>query len=257
MLKLEAVRHGWAERAPEFKIDRPSGHEYYVFIHLWNPVNMILDGKELRTEPSACIIFDTDYPQHWKPLPGGVVHDWLHIEGDIPALLSDIGLEFNKIYYPRNPSFITKITEFIETEFFSEKEFSDRLINLKLEELLCLIKRNSIGESSSYTADSETLKKLKDIRRLLLDDLTQTPDINEMARRISVSRSRFYDLYKSAFGISPNKDIINARIERAKIYLSSGDYSVERTAELVGYKNTFHFIRQFKQLTDKTPGKYN
>lgn len=256
LLKIEAVRHAWPERKSNFKIDRPNGMECYVFIHLWNPADMVIGGENVRTEPSACVIYDLTYPQMWKPLPGGIIHDWIHISGDLPSLLEDAELKFNTVYYPKSPAFITTITEELELEFFAQKKHSEVFCDIKLRELFYRISRRSDEHEPERTPSVETVTKLKALRNEIFSDLTVCPTVTEMARRLSVSESKFYVVYKEVFGISPTKDIINARIENAKIYLSSGQYSVEQTAELVGYKNPFHFIRQFKQVTGKTPGRF-
>ena len=44
-------------------------------------------------------------------------------------------------------------------------------------------------------------------------------------------------------------------IEKAKNLLLRGE-SVAHTAELMGYANLFHFIRQFKQIAGVTPGQF-
>ena len=256
LLKISAVRHAWPERKADFIIDKPERFGTYVFIHFWNPVDMILDGKQIRTEPSACMVFDPSYPQKWKPLPGGIIHDRIHIEGDLAALFKDAELEFNKIYYPKSSAFITAITEELEMEYFACKRHSEVLRDIKLRELFYRIARKSDANEPKRIPDADTAAKLKALRNEIFTDLSNCPTVSEMAKRLSVSESKFYVIYKEIFGISPTKDIINARIENAKIYLSSGIYSVDQTAELVGYNNTFHFIRQFKQLTGKTPGKF-
>lgn len=256
LLKIEAVRHAWPERKSNFVIDRPNGIGYYVFIHLWNPVDMVIDGETVRTGPSACVIFDLTYPQMWKPIPGGIIHDWIHISGDLPSLIEDAELKFNTVYYPKSPAFITSITEELELEFFAGKKHSRVFCDIKLRELFYRISRRSDDDEPERFPSAEMAAKLKELRNEIFSDLTSCPTVSEMARRLSVSESKFYVVYKEAFGISPTRDIINARIENAKIYLASGLYSVEQTAYLVGYKNTFHFIRQFKQITGKTPGKY-
>jgi YesN/AraC family two-component response regulator len=52
-------------------------------------------------------------------------------------------------------------------------------------------------------------------------------------------------------------DVICARIDAAKVLLvSSPDTSVTELAEKLGYKNPYHFIRQFKKITGITPGAY-
>ncbi len=256
-LKITSVRHGWAENTPKFEIDRPEGHEDYVFVHLWNSVNMTMNGRTFNTEPSACVIYDKNFYQKWKPGGGGIIHDWIHISGDLPSVIKKSGLEFNRVYYPSSPEFITEICEELETEFFAEKEYGEELCRIGLEKLFYMLARYS-GKSEAHSAriDGEALKKLKELRSELLSNLRDCMSAPEMARKMSVSESKFYVMYKSAFGISPAKDIINARIQRAKIYLRSGLYSVERTAYLLGYTNAFHFIRQFKQMVGQTPGEF-
>ncbi len=256
-LKITAVRHSWREDNPNFRVDRPMGYGDYVFIHLHNSVKMTLNGESLVTKPYACIIYDRQYYQSWSPVDGYIVHDWMHISGDLPKLLSETGLEFNKVYYPSASDFITQICEELETEFFAEKKFSDIVCRSGLEKLFCLIARR-IDENDTYgiKIDKKSVQMLRHLRAEMLSDLSISRSGGELAKRLSVSESKFYVMYKSMFGISPQKDIINARVEKAKIYLSSGAYSVEEAALMLGYSNVFHFIRQFKQLTGKTPGEY-
>lgn len=256
LLQAQSVRHAWPEMNPDFSIERPNGCPFYVFIHLWNSVLMQLEGETIKTDPSACIVFDINHPQNWKPLEGGIIHDWIHIEGDLPALLASCGLEFNKIYYPKSGRFITMITEELEQEFFAGKLHGNELCDIKLRELFYKLARSCREDEPQIIPDEKTVSAMKTLRREIFSDLAHSPKGSEMARRLSVSESKFYLLYKEIFGITPAKDIINARIESAKIYLSSGQYSVEQTAFLVGYKSAFHFIRQFKQQTGITPGKF-
>ncbi len=219
---------------------------------------MTLDGNSFRTEPSACIIFDKKYHQKWKPENGGIVHDWIHISGDLPALLSKLGIEFNKVYYPSSPNFITKLCEELEVEFFAKKQYGEELCCIGIEKLFYLMARSTEeNDALSVKIDTESEKKLRELRSELLGNLERPMSADEMARRLSVSQSKFYVMYKTMFGISPQKDIINARLEKAKVYLASGQYSVAETAFLLGYTNPFHFIRQFKQMEGVTPGEYS
>ena len=77
-----------------------------------------------------------------------------------------------------------------------------------------------------------------------------------MSELVNLSESRFYSLYKKVFGITPQHDLFMLRIQRAQNYLISTTYSVETIAALVGYKNQYHFIRQFKQYIGFPPGQY-
>lgn len=51
-----------------------------------------------------------------------------------------------------------------------------------------------------------------------------------MAARVNASPSWLFAAYRAAFGVSPGRDCILARVERAKILLAQG-LSVAETAE--------------------------
>ncbi len=80
--------------------------------------------------------------------------------------------------------------------------------------------------------------------------------VSDMATSLSLSPSRFHRLYKGYFGVSPARDVQNARVEHAKLLLLQGGISVTEAAERLGYNNIYHFIRQFKERVGMTPGEY-
>lgn len=252
---ITAIRHAAREIAPHYTIDRPNGHPDYVLVHLWQSVTMTVDGETFITRPSSFIIYSRDYYQKWIAGEEGIVHDWIHLGGDVPSLLEAAGLEFNKVYYPHSPDFITKICEDLEIEFYSKRMFSQELCMLGVERLIYLVSRRC-QEYEPAKINTIVAQRLRAIRTDMLSNLKQSHDIEEYARQLSVCPSKFYSMYKNLFGISPQKDIINARIEKAKGYLVSGFFSVEETAYMLGYTNPFHFIRQFKQMQNMTPGEY-
>lgn len=254
-VKISAIRHAWPEKEPYFEIYRPNGNAHYVFIHLYDSVEMKIGDVTVRTRPSACVFYDLGKPQFWKTGVGGIVHDWMHIDGDVPILMKRFGLEFGKIYYP--PSHvITDIVRKAEAEHFAGKEYGDEMCEAKLCELMIEVSRACNGVDFDRGVDDETRTRLMSLRTLMFSNLQKKLNVPEMARSMSVSESKFYSDYKKVFGISPTKDIINARIETAKNHLLSGKYSVSEVAEIVGYDNEFHFIRQFRDMTGVTPGKY-
>ena len=51
-------------------------------------------------------------------------------------------------------------------------------------------------------------------------------------------------------------DVITARVDHGKYLLSGTDYPVGVIAEMCGYKNDVHFMRQFKSAVGLTPTEY-
>ena len=84
----------------------------------------------------------------------------------------------------------------------------------------------------------------------------EAPTVSEMAESLSLSPSRFHDLYKNYFDVSPAKDLQMARIEHAKLLLLQKNLSVAEVATKAGYQSICHFIRQFKASVGLPPGEY-
>ena len=246
------ARHAWPEKAG-FLIDRPRGLQEYTFLHFHNSMEILIDGRIVTTPPGAIIVYSPDTPQ-WFRSPQPLIHDWMHMEGDVAAVLSSFGLEPDKLYYPANGSFITAITRQIEMEVLTRRPDSRILSQLKFQELILLLARSCARQEEQ--PDSTAIKRLRQVRVAVFSQLEQPWTVSRMAALTYLSPSRFHALYRAAFGISPMDDLIHARIDTAKNRLADTDISVQTLAGELGYRNVTHFCRQFKSLTGKTPGAF-
>ncbi len=250
MIKVTSVRHAFPESAG-FVIDRENGWENYTFLHFYNSVEIVLNGERIVTEPHAVILYDTKTPQYFKSeLP--LIHDWFHFFSD------DFNFEnfkLNTVLYPENYKMITKAVAEIESEFFGGKKNSEELIGLLTKEMFIKLDRN-LGNEDESKVEKQTREQFRYLRGEVFSSLAADWTVPLMAERLNLSESRFYALYKSIFGISPTADIINARIYSAKNMLQFSNDKIEKIAAELGYKNTTHFIRQFKSSTGVTPSKY-
>jgi AraC-like DNA-binding protein len=94
----------------------------------------------------------------------------------------------------------------------------------------------------------------------ICEKITKHPEmqfsITELASKLHVSSDHFTRLFKSYIGLSPKDFIINVRLNYAKGLLLSSSYTMERIADLCGYKNHYFFSRQFKAKTGMSPSHY-
>lgn len=103
---------------------------------------------------------------------------------------------------------------------------------------------------------SGSRKRLEDAREYM-DLHFKDKDVSERAAEISgVSRRRFNDLFKSAFGETPNRYVVNARIELAKHLLAGGGVPITDVADLCGYEYFSYFCRAFGAETGLTPSEF-
>jgi AraC-like DNA-binding protein len=80
--------------------------------------------------------------------------------------------------------------------------------------------------------------------------------VDEIAHRIGSSRSVLAERFKALLGRPPIDYLAAWRIQLAAERLRSGDESVPRVAENVGYESEAAFGRAFKRLTGISPGRW-
>ncbi len=253
MIKISTIRHMYPENAGFF-IDRKEGHRNWSFLHFHQSVEIFLDGKTVVTEPHSVILYRPGTPQYFFSREN-LIHDWFHFKdesGEIPIQ----ALQPDTIYYPSCHNLIPKMVAELETEFFAANFASEILIDAKIKEFLIRLERDLFAKESISKINDETLEKFRFLRGELFSNLEKRVSVEEMAREVNLSPSRFFALYKSIFGTSPTADLIHARIRSAKNKLIYTNDRIEDIAAALGYDNTTHFIRQFKSRTGKTPSEY-
>lgn len=253
MIELTKLKHAYPE-AGRFYIDRKQGHKNYTFLHFFNSMKINYNGALIETAPDAVIIYDIGTPQYFES-DSDIVHDWIHFKGDIKLLLENTGIKLNTLYYPQNTSFITEITKELETEFYGNFTNKEDIIKLKFQELFIKLGREISGENTPHFG-RETKDKFRYLRSKILSRLEEKWTAEKMADEVGFSQSRFFNIYKSIYGVSPTADLINARINRAKNILAFERKSIEEISVILGYDNTTHFIRQFKSKVGTSPGEY-
>ena len=104
--------------------------------------------------------------------------------------------------------------------------------------------------------DSVHFEKLLWIRESIYRWPGREWTLDEMAKELSLSRSRFQHLYSDTFGKSVSQDLIQSRIEKASDMLRKSDLTLKDISSICGYNSVSYFIRQFKNETGKTPSEY-
>ena len=100
-----------------------------------------------------------------------------------------------------------------------------------------------------YSAFSE-------LRTQIYNNPANNWSIPALADSLALSLSYFQHLYKQFFACSCQQDIISARLELAKYYLTGSDMSIRSLSDFCGYDNELHFMRQFKKFVGMTPTEY-
>ena len=80
--------------------------------------------------------------------------------------------------------------------------------------------------------------------------------VSELASKMAISEVYLRRAFLSEFGVSPKAYLCSLRLERARLLLSEGVYTVGEISEACGYSSVYHFSRAFKENTGISPSAY-
>jgi len=113
--------------------------------------------------------------------------------------------------------------------------------------------RQYTGHSPVNKADAE---KLFVIRKAILSDLSQPPNLPGLAKLGGLSETKMKDLFRQVFGDSIYNYYQTARMEEAAYLLRHNHYSVSEAGYQLGFSNLSHFTRLFERHHHQKPKKY-
>mgnify|MGYP002518318148 FL=1 len=250
---IHRIKTDWPEGSP-FHLERYVGNEF-IFIHL--TTHAAATGKGvLRDFPAGtCILYPPNAHQILHAYPDGLIHDWMHISSDAAEVLSSFGIQPDTACFLSEDRFVTQLMREMELEMLNHRNDSEVLCDLLLRELFLKIARSLRSDSTEAVAPS-VRHAFTELRARIHLHYEKDWTVEEMAALVHLCPSRFFNVYKNIFGISPKNDLLCNRLEHAKQFLCDDTRTVSEIAASVGYANVYHFIRAFKKYTGYTPGQY-
>ena len=229
--------------------------QYYNFFHFPTPIEIEVDGKRFLTKPNACIFSEPKASRGFYFVEDTTMN-WIHAYTEIEPLLEKYRIPLNTVFYPKSTGFISDIFRKMKVEMQNQEEHFEAMLDSYAVQFLSMLSR-AIHTEQRPELNSADQNKLFRIRWQVLSNAEKKWTVEEMAEMASLSPSRFHTVYKSLFGSSPMQDVIHAKMDLAKtILLLESKPSLSEVADRLGYKNTQHFIVQFKAATGMTPGIY-
>jgi AraC-like DNA-binding protein len=80
--------------------------------------------------------------------------------------------------------------------------------------------------------------------------------VADLAKRVRMHAVHFNRLFRSMTGLSPNKYVLEKKIEKARDFMRLYGDQPNSTAIELGFHDYSHFFRTFKRLSGMTPSQY-
>lgn len=241
------VRHN-----KDFIIDRPAGSGDMLFLHYLTPIHIHSRAGLTCEKPGACILYTPPFRQWYRGVKQDFNHNWFHMSGrDAEKLIRRYNIPTNTIFYPARADFIIPCLEEIKDETNLAEVYSSEAVAIIVERLLLLLSRYLQQNVATVRTSrkAELLKRFKQQRATLRDAPEKPWRLETLARETHLSVSRFSVLYKEFFGLSPGEDILQARLQKAKWFLTNTTLSVKEAAYQSGFNNIYYFSRLFHRRT--------
>lgn len=127
------------------------------------------------------------------------------------------------------------------------------LIDLALNELITRLLQQQSRDLLLANCNTLRLKSnVSDALHYIEEHLNDPLDIDALCKITCMSRSKFYQQFKLAFGTSPALWQQQLRLKKARTLLLQG-HPISKVCFDLGFNNTSHFSRLFKQTFGITP----
>ena len=236
---------------------RPGGTPDYTLLLIKTEAFFRIDGKTLQTPPGTVILYEPSVPVHYGSVGASYNDDWIHFLPEDCALpfLQELKLPCNT---PCTLSFTGQLSEYarmIVLEKNSEHPYREQILDSLMRTLLYSL-ASQLLSSPDEAMENKYYSAMNELRMSILNTPHKKWTIEAMAELVHISPSYLQHLYRELFGVSCIQDVIQARLKSARFYLRTTEMSIQSIAELCGYENELHFMRQFKKFTNMTPSQY-
>lgn len=214
------------------------------------------NGME-RGEKGDIILHTPEFHvHHYTPegIEEGFINDWIYLVSDyMHEFIETYDMPANTLIHTGNPLAIRNSLNEISDEKVQCRPYYQEYISVIIEKMLLSIVR-LVKEQN--TRPSPLGIQLTTLRQQLMREYAKPWTVKDMADSLNLSCSRFSVLYRQKFGISPISDLIEIRLQAARLLLKSTSHTMREIAENCGFQNEYYFSKVFKSHTGISPSKY-
>ena len=139
-----------------------------------------------------------------------------------------------------------------------EEDFGSKVALAAAREMVVYLKRS--GGQEQYSEPLQFQMNSSDRFAELVAWMTNNPtaqmSVEVLARRAALSPRQFFRRFKEQFGMSPALFVETLRLNEARRRLTTGEPSIDRVAESVGFRGRDSFRRAFTRRFRVTPSKF-
>lgn len=205
-----------------------------------------LDHQHLDLVPGRAVVFTPgDQPHAGHDPARRLLVFGMHFDRPTPYLYSPVP---PRVHAVRDQTLFSALAARCDRGHRRGDALGAHESRLCLEQMLCLLH----GEIR-YHPPTKTDLRLHEITGAIRQDPGHTWTVSKLARTAGLSPSQLTRQFRAHTGLTPQRFITLARIERASQLLAETTMTITQIATNLGYHDTAHFSRQYKTYTGHSP----
>lgn len=239
-----------------FKIARPNGYPYYLFLLVKTPALFVINGQEVIAESNSAIIYDVNQAHYYSSYNGIYINDWIHFsEENGTDYFKSLNIPLNTMIRIYDDTFICEMVKLMSYEYYSMNRNKEKTMTSLLQTMFIKLSE-VISDSTPRKYVNLHYTELVSLRKEIYSNPQIQWTMDMLAGKMNMCSTYLQKIYLKTFGISCVADVIECRINYAKDIISKTNMSIHEVAFECGYKNDVHFMRQFKKYVGVTPSEY-
>jgi AraC family transcriptional regulator len=244
----------------------PALPRHVLVINLGSPseIQEHLVGRQGHLETGNLVILPAGAPTSWHlEREGEVRHLHLYLS---PTLIQKISAEADinpdrveiietlGAFDPQIEAIALSLLSELRSDGLGGKLYVESLANILGIHLLR--HHSSVKQPSRSRPVGLTRTTLRPAITYIEEHLAEDLSLSDIAAVVHLSPYHFARLFKESIGFPPHQYVIQRRVERAKLLLSTTNWSLTTIAHTVGFAHESHLALHFKRLTGLTPRSY-
>jgi len=250
-------------------------NEYYTLIYdeLQQPKDFgiqigpeVLVDKNTRTSAIylTSFLYDVEYTLYKDVYVRGVriclnkswMQQYLHLSTIEDVLGKYISLKTENIWYkPVDPASKELLQEILDNKNESLLYYNNRIMRM-VEIFFSWLENDSSYPSIRPIISRSDIEIAQKVESIITDEsIAIPPTIKNLSRQVAMSDSKLKKIFKLVYGLPIYEYFQKHRMQKARLMLLSGNYSIKDVGYSLGYSNLSNFTLAFKKEFQKLPSE--
>ena len=224
------------------KFSTKNRHDHIIGIQLSGNANHFFDDHQFTLSENCIYFFNQKEDYKVEVTDKGICFS-IHFTTYKPIEEKSFAIKI------KDNSAILRILNTIEQQFIKSGECTAKCLS-------DLYKLFSLFEEIYYKKYSSDNMKIMNAKEYMCLHFKEDHCIAKAAEEYGISTRRFNDVFKQNFHITPNRYLVNCKIDLAKKLLCFNELSIGEISNLCGFDDIYYFSKTFKKITGQTASEY-